>query len=91
MAVSVLIPTPLHGLTGGVDTVELEAETVDNLLQGLDDRYPGLRSRMRMPNGSWNRFVNIYVNGEDIRFLQSGETPLTGGEEVSIVMASAGG
>jgi molybdopterin synthase sulfur carrier subunit len=91
MAVNVLIPTPLRNLTGGLDTVQSEAGDVTSLVQALEDSYPGLGNRLRTAEGALQRFINIYVNGEDIRFLQSGDTPLKDGDEVSIVPAIAGG
>lgn len=91
MAVNVLIPTTLYNLTGGKDAVEAQAETISGLVQALEDGYPGLGNRLRTAEGGLNRFINIYVNGEDIRFLQAGETPLKDGDEVSIVPAIAGG
>ncbi|MGO8670995.1 MAG: MoaD/ThiS family protein [Capsulimonadaceae bacterium] len=91
MAVNVIIPTPLRGLTGGEDTVRADAATVTELVQVLDAAYPGLAGRLTDDSGSLRRFINFYVNGEDIRFLQVGDTPLKDGDEVSIVPAVAGG
>jgi molybdopterin synthase sulfur carrier subunit len=91
MAVNVLVPTALYNLTGGKDAVEAQAGNVTELVQALEDGYPGLGNRLRNADGGLNRFINIYVNGEDIRFLQSGETALKDGDEVSIVPAIAGG
>ena len=91
MAVSVLIPTPLRNLTGGQDTVSAEASTVSALVDTLEQQHPGLGGRLRGDDGSLRRFINIYVNDEDIRFLQGAETPLKDGDQVSIVPAIAGG
>jgi len=91
MAVSVLIPTMLQNLSGGLDTVVVEATSVKTLVQALDEKHPGFGGRLRSAEGGLNRFINIYVNGEDIRFLDGAETPVKDGDEVSIVPAIAGG
>jgi molybdopterin synthase sulfur carrier subunit len=91
MAISVLIPTPLRKLTNDQDTVTIEASTVDELVAGLESRFPGIGGRLRDESGALRRFINIYVNDEDIRFLQGKETPLKDGDNVSIVPAIAGG
>jgi len=91
MAVNVLIPTPLRNLTGGKDTVDVEATSINDLVKALESAYPGIGNRLSAEDGTLRRFINLYLNGEDIRFLQSGETPLKDGDEVSIVPAIAGG
>jgi molybdopterin synthase sulfur carrier subunit len=91
MAVSVLIPTPLRNLTGGNDTVTAEAQNIVSLVDTLAEQYPGMGGRLRGDDGQLRRFINIYVNDEDIRFLQGAETPLKDGDQVSIVPAIAGG
>ena len=91
MAVQVRIPTPLRKFTGGADTVEIEGSTVDALLDALDANHPGLKERICDTDGSVRRFVNIYVNGDDIRFLDGGASAVKDGDEVSIVPAIAGG
>jgi len=91
MAISVLIPTPLRGLTADQDTVQAEAASVAELVTVLETAYPGMGNRLTDDSGNLRRFINLYVNGEDIRFLQSAETPLKDGDEVSIVPAIAGG
>ncbi len=91
MAVSVLIPTPLRNLTQGQDTVEVEAGNVTALVDALEAGYPGMGGRLRGDDGVLRRFINIYVNDEDIRFLNGAETPLKDGDQVSIVPAIAGG
>ncbi len=91
MAVSVLIPTPLRNLTQNQDTVEVQAETVTGLVNALESAYPGMGGRLRGEDGALRRFINIYVNDEDIRFLQGADTPLKDGDQVSIVPAIAGG
>jgi MoaD family protein len=91
MAVQVLIPTPLQKFTADEASVELEATSVDGLIEALDGRYPGLKGRLCDENGKLRRFLNVYVNSEDIRFLDNQATPLKAGDEVSIVPAVAGG
>lgn len=91
MPTPVSIPTPLRPLTDNLDTVEVEGATVTELLAALEKKYPGIAERLLDDKGNVRRFVNIYVNGEDIRFLQDKETPVKPGEEVSIVPAIAGG
>jgi len=91
MAVNVRIPAPLQPVTGDRAQVGAEGETVGEVLTDLEARYPGLRSRMYGDDGKLRRFVNIYVNDEDIRFLQGEDTALKEGDEVSIIPAIAGG
>jgi molybdopterin synthase sulfur carrier subunit len=91
MSVNIVIPTLLRKLTGDSDLVELEAGTVKEVLDKLEDNYPGFRARVCEPDGDLRQFINIYVNGEDIRFLEHLSTPLPSGAEVSIVPAIAGG
>jgi len=91
MAVSVLIPTPLRNLTQNHDTVEVQAETVAGLVDALETAYPGIGGRLRGDDGALRRFINIYVNDEDIRFLSGADTTLKEGDQVSIVPAIAGG
>ncbi len=90
MAVKVRIPTPLQRLTQGKEEVEAEPGTVIEIITELDRRFPGLGERIS-EGGKVRRFVNIYVNEEDIRFLQAESTPVKDGDEVSIVPAIAGG
>jgi MoaD family protein len=91
MAVQVLIPTPLQKFTNDEATAELAATSVDGLLDALEDRYPGIKGRLCDEAGKLRRFLNVYVNSEDIRFLDNQNTPLNDGDEVSIVPAVAGG
>jgi sulfur-carrier protein len=92
MAVKVKIPTPLRGLTNNQDTVDADgAATVSEVVQNLEQNYPGMRERLLDDQGELRRFVNIYVNGEDIRFLDNLATAIKAGDEVSIVPAVAGG
>ena len=90
MAAKVKIPVPLQRLTQGKEEVEGEAGTVISLIESLDKKYPGIGERIS-EGGKIRRFVNIYVNEEDIRFLNNEETPVKGGDVVSIVPAIAGG
>lgn len=90
MAVKVRIPTPLQKLTGGRDEVEGEPGTVISLINDLDKRFPGIVERIS-EGGKIRRFINIYLNDEDIRFLKNEGTEVKDGDEVSIVPAIAGG
>jgi molybdopterin synthase sulfur carrier subunit len=89
--VQVRIPTPLRKYTGGAEAVQAEGTTVAGLVADLDKRHPGIRERICDESGAVRRFVNIFVNGEDIRFLQNLETAVKAGDEVSVVPAIAGG
>jgi molybdopterin synthase sulfur carrier subunit len=91
MAVTVRIPTPLQSLTGDQSTVEAEGGTIKDVLADLERQYPGLKARLCDEAGRLRPFVNIYVNQEDVRFLQGEETPLAHKDEVSIIPAIAGG
>ena len=91
MSIQVTIPTPLRNITGNQETVTVEGETIDALLTNLDKAFPGIGERLLDDKGNVRRFVNIYVNGEDIRFLQDKATAVTEKDEISIVPAIAGG
>ena len=91
MSVTVRIPTPLQKLTNGQAEVESSGATVTELLEQLNRQYPGLKERLCDDTGKLRRFVNIFVNEEDIRFLQMDQTPVKDGDEVSIIPAIAGG
>ncbi len=90
MAVKVKIPVPLQRLTAGKEEVEGVAGTVISLINDLDQKYPGLGERIS-EDGKLRRFVNIYVNEEDVRFMKNEETEVKDGDEISIVPAIAGG
>jgi MoaD family protein len=91
MAITVKIPTQLRAVTGGEAETEVEeASTVGEVLDGLYERYDGLRERIA-EDGDLRRFVNVYVGGEDIRFLDGLETQVEDGDEVTILPAVAGG
>ena len=91
MAVKVLIPTPLRNLTNNQAEVLAEGANVAELIDSLSKNHAGLRERLVDENGKIRRFVNIYLNEEDIRFLQGEATALKAGDQVSIVPAIAGG
>jgi molybdopterin synthase sulfur carrier subunit len=91
MAKNVRIPTPLRKLTNNEEVVEVKAETIADAIVELQARYPGIKERLVDEKGEVRRFVNVYVNEEDIRFLQNQETPLKDGDEISIIPAIAGG
>lgn len=91
MSVKVRIPTPLRGLTNGQGEIEGQGDSINELIENLEKSYVGLRERIYDNSGSVRRFINIYVNEEDIRFLQGISTPLKPGDLVSIVPAIAGG
>ena len=85
------IPTPLRKLTNDTDVVTTDAATLAAAVDELEAGYPGIKERICDERGQIRRFVNIYVNGEDVRFLQNLATALTPADEVSIVPAVAGG
>ena len=87
----VRIPTPLRKLTNNEELVEVNAASVGAAITELQTRYPGIKERLVDETGAIRRFVNVYVNEEDIRFLQNQETPLKGNDEISIIPAIAGG
>jgi molybdopterin synthase sulfur carrier subunit len=87
----VRIPTPLRKLTNNEELVEVNAGTVGAAITELQSRYPGIKERLVDDSGAIRRFVNVYVNEEDIRFLQNQETPVKNADEISIIPAIAGG
>ena len=87
----VRIPTPLRKLTNNEELIEVTAATVGGAILELQTLFPGIQERLLDENGGVRRFVNVYVNEEDIRFLQNKETPLKSGDEISIIPAIAGG
>ncbi|MXX91858.1 MAG: MoaD/ThiS family protein [Chloroflexi bacterium] len=91
MAVSVKIPTPLRRLTDQQSTVSADGGDVSAMIESLDGSFPGIKARLCDDSGELRHFVNIYVNGEDIRYLDGTDTGLSDGDEVSIVPAVAGG
>ena len=91
MPAKVRIPTPLQRLTGNQREAQAAGATLRELLDDLERQFPGLKERLCDEQGKLRRFVNIYVNEEDIRFLGGEETPIRDGDEVSIIPAVAGG
>ena len=91
MGVQVRIPTPLRRLTNGQNQVEVEGSNLTQCIEALEQQFPGMKERLYDENGELRRFINFYVNGEDVRFLQGADTSLKSGDEVSIVPAVAGG
>ena len=91
MPTKVRIPTPLRKLTNNEEVIEVSATTVGGAISELQSRFPGIKERLLDDTGAVRRFVNVYVNEEDIRFLQNQETPIKSGDEISIIPAIAGG
>jgi molybdopterin synthase sulfur carrier subunit len=91
MSLKVVIPTPLRKFTSGAETVEVEGATVKEVLDTLDSKYPGFRASVCDESGSLRRFINIYLDGEDVRFLENLSTPVPEGAELAIVPAISGG
>ena len=91
MSVLVRIPTPLRPMANGQKEVRLKGDSVREILENLVRDYPGVRERLMDEKGEVRRFINIYVNEEDIRFLGGTETPIKDGDELSIIPAIAGG
>ncbi len=88
---SVRIPTPLRRLTGEKDEVDINASNVADLIEELENQFPGIKERLCDENGEVRRFINLYVNNEDIRFLDGVSTGLNKDDIVSIIPAIAGG
>jgi sulfur-carrier protein len=91
MAVTVKVPTILRAQVGGRPTVDGDGETVRELIDDLDRRHPGIKGSLVSEDGGLHRFVNVYLNDEDVRYLGSLETPVRDGDTVSILPAVAGG
>lgn len=91
MSVLVRVPTPLRRMTNGQGKVEIDSGTMGEIVERLEAAYPGFKARLVDENGDLRYFVNIYLNGEDVRFLQGLDTSTKSGDEVSIVPAVAGG
>ena len=91
MSLKVVIPTPLRKFTAGMETVEVEPGTLKEVLDSLDSKFPGFRSSVCDESGSLRRFINIYLDGEDVRFLENLATPVPDGAEIAIVPAISGG
>lgn len=91
MAIMVRIPTPLRKLTGEKGEIEAAGSNISELIEDIENRYPGLKERIYDETGEIRRFINIYVNEEDIRFIDGEKTAVADGDEVSIIPAIAGG
>ena len=91
MAQTVIIPTPLRKFTNDVELVEVQGATVGDVFTQLESRYPGIQARLCEESGELRRFINVYVDGEDIRFLDRLQTPVNDSAEISIGPAIAGG
>lgn len=91
MAVKVKIPVPLERLTEDKAEVEAEGKSIRDLINNLEKKFPGIRKGLCDKAGKIRHFINIYVNGEDIRFLQKEDTPIKDGDEIFIISAIAGG
>ncbi len=91
MAIKVRIPTPLQKLTNNQSEVSCDASNINQMLSDLEKKHPGIKERLCDGDGKLRRFVNIYVNEEDIRFLQGQDTSLKDGDDISIIPAIAGG
>ena len=91
MPVTVRIPAPLRKVTNDKDRVEVDAENLADMVQAMEEQYPGIKERLLDEAGELRHFVNIYVNGEDVQFLDGLETAISDSDEVSIVPAVAGG
>ena len=89
--IKVRIPTPLRPMTGGKNEVEIAGNTIAEIIDNLGSAHPGIKERLYDEKGEVRRFINIYVNEEDIRFLTGKDTPLKHGDQVSIIPAIAGG
>ena len=91
MSLRVVIPAPLRKYTSGAEVVELEAASVQEVIEKLESRFPGIRSSLCDESGGLRRFINIYVDGEDVRFLENLKTVTRDGAEIAIVPAISGG
>jgi molybdopterin synthase sulfur carrier subunit len=91
MAITVRIPTPLRRVTDGQDKVDTEGETLKQIIDSMESQYPGIKERLCDEDGNLRNFVNVYVNGEDVRFLDGVDSETGDGDEISIVPAVAGG
>lgn len=91
MSITIRIPPPLRKFTAGTESVESAARNLLELFDGLEQKFPGIKQNLCTPDGKPHRFVNIYVNDEDIRFLGGGEYSFHDGDEILLVPAIAGG
>ena len=91
MAVEVRLPTVLRAQAGGQSVVAVDGSTIGDVLRRLVDEYPGMAGQLLSDDGSLHKFVNVYVNDDDVRYLTSLDTPVKDGDEVSLLPAVAGG
>lgn len=91
MAVTVRIPTPLRKLTSDLPEVEAVGANIESIIENLENNHPGIKERICDESGNIRRFVNIYLNDEDIRFLDGTSTVVADGDEISVIPAIAGG
>ena len=91
MSVEVRVPTPLRRLTDGQDRVAVDGQSVSEIVDALEGQFPGMKDRLCDEQGEIRSFVNVYVNGEDVRFLEGLNTATKSGDEISVVPAVAGG
>lgn len=91
MSATVRIPTPLRKVTNGEDKASVEGNTMSEVVEALENQFPGLKDRICEPTGELRSFVNVYINGEDIRFVNGMSSSVASGDEISIVPAVAGG
>ena len=91
MSATVRIPTPLRKVTNGEDKASVEGSTMSEVVEALENQFPGLKDRICEPTGELRSFVNVYINGEDIRFVDGMSSSVASGDEISIVPAVAGG
>ena len=91
MTATVRIPTPLRGVTGGQDKADVNEGSVKDIVESLEEQFPGIKARLCDDKGDLRSFVNVYINGEDIRFIDNMKSAIKSGDEISIVPAVAGG
>jgi molybdopterin synthase sulfur carrier subunit len=91
MSATIRIPTPLRKVTNGADKITVESGSIVEIIESLDKEFPGIKARLCDDNDELRNFVNMYINGEDIRFLDGMKSSVSSGDEVSIVPAVAGG
>ena len=91
MSVTVRIPTPLRRVTNGQDKVLVAGSNLNSVISALEEQFPGIKERLCNDQGDLRNFVNVYINGEDVRFLEGLKSTTKDGDEVSIVPAVAGG
>ena len=91
MSTTVRIPTPLRRVTNGEDKVDAEGATLREVIESMDSQFPGIKARICDDDGNLRNFVNVFVNGEDVRFMDGVDSATSDGDEISIVPAVAGG